>query len=383
MEEILERAAALIDTWAEELHSELPPETPVFDAHTHLGTDLDGMVGSYEELMGICGRYGIERCFVFSLDEPDRHPAFRRPNDRTLEAAERSQGKLIPFVRLALDESPLEEARRCLDLGARGVKLHPRSQGFHVNDERLEPIVSMAAERGVPVLIHGGRGLPPIADHLARLVERYPRSQLIIAHAGIADLEALARALGGKAGVFFDTAVWSPVDLLDFFGKVAPEQILYASDYPYGQQPCALLMTVRVARLAGLGETELRLILWENADRICRGEPPLVPSRPRGTPTFVQSMTMARIHQYLSMATPLLWTRQPDTVGVLGLALNTCQSADTHPDDLQRIGELLACARDLWRALPELEHEPERLRANRLTFRLIHLADILAVTSGP
>ena len=27
-------------------------------------------------------------------------------------------------------------------------------------------------------------------------------------------------------------------------------------------------------------------------------------------------MTFARIHQYLSMATPLLWTRQPDTIGV-------------------------------------------------------------------
>jgi hypothetical protein len=82
------------------------------------------------------------------------------------------------------------------------------------------------------------------------------------------------------------------------------------------------------------------------------------------------------------MATPLLWTRQPDTVGVLGLALNACQAADSHQRDLQRICELLTCARDLWRALPEIEVEPERLSANRLTFRLIHLADILAVTSG-
>ena len=32
-------------------------------------------------------------------------------------------------------------------------------------------------------------------------------------------------------------------------------------------------------------------------------------------------MQLARIHQYLSMATPLLWTRQSDTIGVLGLAI--------------------------------------------------------------
>jgi predicted TIM-barrel fold metal-dependent hydrolase len=382
MEEALARAETLIDSWANELRDELPPATPIFDVHTHLGEDVDGMVGSFEELTAICDRYGIERCFVFPLDERDRHPAFRKPNDRTIAHAERSQGRLIPFARLDLDESPLEEARRCFDLGARGIKLHPRAQGFLINDERLEPLVALAAERGVPVLIHGGRGLPPIADHLARLVERYPLGQLIVAHAGIADLEALAHALGGKAGVFFDTSVWSPIDLLDFLHLVPPEQILYASDYPYGQQPSALLMAVRTARLAGLTDAELRMILWENADRISRGEPPLQPSKPRGSPTFSQSMTMARIHQYVSMATPLLWTRQPDTVGVLGLALNACQAADSHQRDLQRICELLTCARDLWRALPEIEVEPERLSANRLTFRLIHLADILAVTSG-
>lgn len=382
MEEELERAAALIDAWTERLDAELPPEMPIFDAHVHLGTDLDGMVGSFDELMALFERFGIERAFVFSLDEPDRHPAFRKPNDRTLEAAAQSGGRLIPFVRLSLEESPIEEAERCLERGARGIKLHPRSQGFLINDERLEPIVALAAEREVPVLIHGGRGLPPIAAGLARLVERYPTAQLIIAHAGIADLEGLARALGGKAGVFFDTSVWSPIDQLDFFRQVAPEQILYASDYPYGQQPGALLMLLRTARLSGLGEAELRMIFWENADRIRRGEPPLEPGAPRGTQTLSQSMTMARIHQYIAMATPLLWTRQPDTVGVLGLALNTCRETDTHPAVREQIVELLSCARDLWRVLPELEQDSERFSAGRLTFRLVHLADILAVTSG-
>ncbi len=232
------------------------------------------------------------------------------------------------------------------------------------------------------MLIHGGRGLPPIADHLAHLVERYPLAQLIVAHAGIADLGALAKALGGRAGAFFDTSVWSPIDLLDFFRHVAPEQILYASDYPYGQQPSSLLIAIRTARLAGLSESDLRMILWENADRISRHETPLSPNAPHGSATFSQSMTMARIHQYLSMAIPLLWTRQQDTVGVLGLALNACDEVDTHTRDREQISELLTCARELWWTLPELERELDRVRVNRLTFRLIHLADIVAVTSG-
>ncbi len=381
MEDALASAEMLIDSWEAKLRAELP-QAPIFDAHTHLGSDVDGMTGTYDELTSICERYGIERCFVFPLDEPDSHPAFRKPNDRMLAYAAQSQGRLIPFVRLNLDESPLEETKRCLDKGAGGIKLHPRSQGFRVNDERLEPIVALAAERGVPVLIHGGRGLPPIADHLARLVDRYPLAQLIVAHAGIADLGGLAKALGGRAGAFFDTSAWSPIDLLDFFRHVAPEQILYASDYPYGQQPSSLLIALRTARFAGLDEDDLRMILWDNADRISRHEAALVPSSPQGSSTFKQSMTMVRIHQYLSMAIPLLWTRQQDTVGALGLALNACNEVDTHPSDREQISELLTCARELWRTLPELEREPDRVHVSRLTFRLVHLADILAVTSG-
>src|ERR687884_1314298 len=116
--------------WDDELRRELPDGADVFDAHTHLGTDIDGMVGDYEQQEEIMGRYGISRAFVFCLDEPDRHPAFTAANDRTLAFAQRSGGRLIPFVRLDLNESPVEEATRCLDRGARGIKLHPRAQKF-------------------------------------------------------------------------------------------------------------------------------------------------------------------------------------------------------------------------------------------------------------
>jgi len=380
MDEALARAQALVDEYARELFASLPPEAEIFDAHVHLGQDIDGFSGSYDELMAVNERYGISRCFMFCLDEPDRHPAFRAANDRTLGYAKRSGGKLIPFVRLDLAEQPVEEATRCLDLGARGIKLHPRAQRFLLNDERLAPIFALAAERRVPILIHGGRGLPPIASELAALVDRYPEAQLIIAHGGIADLPALAERFAGKAGVFFDTSVWSPIDLLSVFRVFSPEQIVYASDYPYGQQPTSLLITLRTAKASGLDEEDLGGVLAGNANRIAAGEPPLDPTPPKGGETFSQPMAFARIHQYLSMATPLLWTRQPDTVGVIGLALNATYDRDGHTDDRERIKELLITARELWRMLPEVTEEPDQRIISRMTFRLIHLADILAVT---
>jgi uncharacterized protein len=382
VDDALQRAQKLMAQWDEELRRELPEGADIFDAHTHLGTDIDGMVGVYEDLERGMGKYGISRAFVFCLDEPDRQPAFRAGNDRTLAFARESDGRLIPFVRLDLAEDPIGEATRCLDLGARGIKLHPRAQKFLLNDQRLSPIFELAAERRVPILIHGGRGLPPIADDLGRVFDRYPEAQLIVAHAGIADLAALAQTLGGKAGVFFDTSVWSPLDLLGLYRLVGPEQVVYASDYPYGQQPASLLIALRTARLAQLDDEEVRGVLAGNANRIAAGEPPLEPSAPKGIDTFQQPMTFARIHQYLSMATPLLWTRQQDRIGVLGLALNACDDrSNGHREELEQIRELLITAQAMWLTLPEEGDERDRMAHTRATFRLIHLADIVAVTT--
>ncbi|MDQ3778679.1 MAG: amidohydrolase family protein [Actinomycetota bacterium] len=382
MDEALARAQQLLSTYDEELRRLLPEGAEIFDAHLHLGHDIDGFSGQYEELERIMDTYGISRAFMFCMDEPDRVPAFEAPNDRSLRDAERSRGRLVPFVRLDMNERPIEEAVRCLDRGARGIKLHPRAQRFALNDERLAPVFELAADRRVPILIHGGRGLPPIADHLSRLVDRYPDAQLIIAHAGIADLAALAGVFAGRKGVFFDTSVWSPVDLLDFFHQVPPEQIVYASDYPYGRQPQSLLIALRTAITAGLNDEQLRDMLARNANRIADGEEPLEPSRPSGDGEFRQSLALARIHQYLSMATPLLWTRQQDTIGVLGLALNACYERNGYPRELEQIKQLLSTAHDLWRALPEIEDEGERIAHSRTTFALVHIADIIAVTPG-
>jgi uncharacterized protein len=381
VDEAFERARALVALYEEELARLIPTGTELFDAHVHVGRDIDGFTAPYDDLVAFLQRFEVRRAFAFCMDEPDREPAFRAPNDRTLEAAERSNGLLVPFVRLDLGEGPIEEARRCLDRGARGIKLHPRAQRFLLNDERLEPVFELAAERRVPILIHGGRGLPPIADHLKRLVDAYSEAQLIIAHCGIADLAGLSEAFGGRAGVFFDTSAWSPIDLLDFFGRVSPEQVLYASDFPYGQQPGSLLLVLRTGRASGLDDEQIRDVLGRSAARIADGEPPLQPTPPKGPATLTQPLAFARIHHYLAMATPLLWTRQADTIGVLGLALNACGERDGHVEERERIAELVTAARELWRALPEAEDDTARMQLSRYTFRLIHLADIVTMTT--
>ena len=189
----------------------LPPDTFVADAHTHLGLDEDGMRLDLPTTLEQMREWNVRRALVFPLHEADRAPAYRAPNDRVLGWAAESDGLLVPLARLDLDQSPIDEARRCLALGARGIKLHPRAQRFTVDDDRLDPVFALAEEHRLPVLIHAGRGMPPIGEHLAKVAERHPGAILILAHAAIVDQERICDLVAGLANVFFDTSTWGVV----------------------------------------------------------------------------------------------------------------------------------------------------------------------------
>ena len=53
MEVQIERAVELVDSYDEELRHERPADAPIFDANTHLGTDIDGMVAKMEKEYGL------------------------------------------------------------------------------------------------------------------------------------------------------------------------------------------------------------------------------------------------------------------------------------------------------------------------------------------
>jgi len=109
-----ERANDLLERYGETVRAELPLDVELFDAHTHLGTDIDGMIGDRDELLAIQAAYGITRSFMFCLDEPDRHPSFSAANDRTLAHAAASGGRLVPFVRLDLNDCYFGQVRTAM-----------------------------------------------------------------------------------------------------------------------------------------------------------------------------------------------------------------------------------------------------------------------------
>ena len=179
----------------DELNEQLPDGAGVLDAHTHLGRDEDGQSLEREALIGFLDQVGpAAQACTFPLHDPERVPSYRIPNDRVLRWAEESDGRLFPYCRLDPADEPVTEAERCLALGARGIKLHPRAQAFGFDNHAAGSIWKVADEARVPVLIHAGRGMPRM-DPLADLALRFPDVVLVLAHAAIADQGMFASRL--------------------------------------------------------------------------------------------------------------------------------------------------------------------------------------------
>ena len=117
----LSRAHLILEEVAERALTDIPEGTVLFDAHTHLGNDIDGMWGRPDEMLAMFDQLGITGSFAFCLDEPDRVPAFTAANDRTLAyaaASSRSDRPVRPArPRGAADRGgdPLPRSRRPRD----------------------------------------------------------------------------------------------------------------------------------------------------------------------------------------------------------------------------------------------------------------------------
>ena len=246
-------------------------ELALYDCHTHIGSnDPDGFRQKPEELRGALERADA-RAVVFPMHEPGGYPP---ANDRVLEVAEGSGGRLVAFCRVDPRADAVAEARRCLDAGALGIKLHPRAEQFTMSEPAVRDIVALAHERRVPILIHAGRGIPALGRDTVRFSGEFPDARLILAHAAVSDLAWLWRVLPEHPNVFIDTAWWNPADLMALFAVAPPGQILWASDSPYGLTLTSATMHMRLAVQAGLAGDALRSIAGGQIERLLAGEAP-------------------------------------------------------------------------------------------------------------
>ena len=134
-------------------------------------------------------------------------------------------------------EAPAEEAERLLFMGLRGIKMHPDSQRFAIDDLRLLPMYD-AIQGKLPVMLHMGDQRYDYSHpvKLRRILDLFPKLQVIAAHFGSYQIHAEAFPLLKDKDCFFDVS--SSLMFMDegvaenYVNQYGAERFVYGSDFP-------------------------------------------------------------------------------------------------------------------------------------------------------
>src|SRR5262245_29143358 len=229
---------------------------------------------------------GIERVGIINYVAPDVMGFTAAVNAWCARYASAAPDRLIPFgsVNPRFTDDPAGETRRVLDLGIRGLKIHPPHQLFDVNAYRtgavgagIGEVLAVAEERGVPVMIHTGTSIFPgarnvFADPMPAddVGVDFPKLRVILAHAG--------RPLHGDTALFllrrhpnffFDLSGIPPKRLMQYVPRLAEvaDRCLWGSDWP---SPGVVDVRRNVEEFLALdlAESARVAILWDNAARL-------------------------------------------------------------------------------------------------------------------
>jgi hypothetical protein len=354
--------------WVEVLHEDVP-DLQIFDAHVHVGLkDPAGLEVLEDEVVHALDQIG-SRALIFPLKDPD---GYGEANRRLLEFAEQRPHQLRTLARIDPADDPTGQARKFLDLGAVGIKLHPSGEGFSVADDRLDDVFAMADERRLPVMIHAGVGDSSIGPEGLQRARQHPGARIILAHCGIGSFEQVIHDIDDVPNLFFDTSWWNPADVWALFRMVPPSRILYASDIPFASPATGLIMTGRLAIQAGLAPEQVRAVMGGQLERLVAHEDPLdVGPAPTEAPDLAPELERLYV-TLLTSVEPMLRGEDP------GQGLELAQAAAQSP--VGPHAEVIECIASLLE-LNERKTEPDPLRPSRAPgFDLVQMAAVAART---
>ena len=224
----------------------------IIDIHTHIYPDkiarkatdsvrdfyqIDGagMDGTVQMLRDRGAKAGIRQYVVLPVSNTPQH--VRSINSFLLEETKK-HNDFIGFGTLHAEmEGLMEETEWILEQGLRGIKMHPDSQRFAIDDERLFPVYDLLQDR-IPVMLHMGDPRYHYSHpvRLRRVLDLFPRLQVIAAHFGGYRLFHTAWELLRDTDCIFDTSSalmfmeqGEPEKYINSYGA---ERMAYGTDYP-------------------------------------------------------------------------------------------------------------------------------------------------------
>lgn len=195
-----------------------------------------GMSGTLDELLK-WGRLGEIDKFVI-LPVALKPEYVKHVNElAATEASEHSE--LIPFGTVHAEcEDIIHELEYVKALGLRGIKLHPDTQLFDIDDKRLMPMYEWLRDNKMPIILHTG---DPRHDYsrpekLRKVLDNFPGLTVIAAHFGGWSLFVDAYAALKDTDCYVDVSssmMYMDKSQIDYYiNGYGEDRVLFGSDYP-------------------------------------------------------------------------------------------------------------------------------------------------------
>lgn len=244
----------------------------IIDSHVHLKhgdsarTEYTG-----EQIVRTMDDVGIDVSVVFAMSTTTV-----RSIAMAQEAVDAFPDRLIPYV-YALpraDSSIMMDLRRAIsDLGFKGIKIH-RGE-CSMAEYVIDPVLELAGELGVPVLIDFLGRVPDCE----RLAATFPKTTILAAHIGqylATNTEVLDRFISiaeAYPNVYLDASgvvtLWK---IKDAVGRVGAERVMWGTDGPHLAPDTAEFARTELNKVyaVGLREEEEGMVLGGSIAKLLR-----------------------------------------------------------------------------------------------------------------
>ena len=138
--------------------------------------------------------------------------------------------------------NPLEEFKKQIDLGVKGLKLHSVHGLFFINDSRLYPVYKYCEDNKIPVMMHAGTSVFPgtklkHADPYTfdDVASDFPDLTIILCHAGRGFWYHIAEFLIRRhKNVYIDVSGLPPKNLLNYYPNMErlSDKFMFGTDFP-------------------------------------------------------------------------------------------------------------------------------------------------------
>ncbi len=233
------------------------------------GLGNDAMDGKVDTLLTLGQQAGITDYVILPVSlKPERT---RHINQFILDQVA-EHPEFIGFGTVHAAQADLmEEVKFIISNGLRGIKMHPDSQVFPIDDPRLFPVYDAFRGRG-PVLVHMGdtRYNYSHPQRLRRILDLFPGLQVIAAHFGGYSMQEIAFDFLKDTDCYFDVSsslmFMQPGEAESYVNRYGAHRFLYGGDFPMWNPVEEM---ERFNRLS-LTETQREQIFHENAERLLK-----------------------------------------------------------------------------------------------------------------